>query len=121
MPFQFWRWHAKPLGPMKLLLDESLPKKLKRYLIEHEVLTVADMGWRGVKNGKLLALASADFDAFLTADQNLGYQQNLKLLPLSVVVLEAHSNRLADYLPLIENLKRVLTSLTPKCYVTVRV
>ena len=104
---------------MKLLLDESLPKKLRLSLPEHEVLTVADMGWRGIKNGKLLALASLDFDAFLTADQNLGHQQNLKLLPLAVVVLEAHSNRLVDYLPLIDNLKVALLSLSKNSYVTV--
>jgi len=105
---------------MKLLLDESLPKKLKHSLPEHEVSTVAEMGWRGIKNGKLLTLASLNFDAFLTADQNLGYQQNLKMLPLSVVVLEAYSNRLTDYLPLVENLKLALLSLEQKSYTTVR-
>ena len=106
---------------MKLLLDESLLKKLRLSLTEHEVVTVSEMNWRGVKNGKLLALAAAErFDAFLTADQNLGYQQNLKLLPLSVVILGARSNRLGDYLPLIENLKLTLNSLEPKSYVTVR-
>jgi predicted nuclease of predicted toxin-antitoxin system len=105
---------------MKLLLDESLPKKLKQSLVEHEVFTVSEMGWRGVKNGKLLALAAADFDVFLTADQNLGYQQNLKSLPVAVVVLEAYSNRLVDYLPLIANLKLALEAVAPKSYVTVR-
>jgi predicted nuclease of predicted toxin-antitoxin system len=105
---------------MKLLLDESLPKKLKRSLGEHEVSTVTEMGWRGIKNGKLLALAAGSFDAFLTADQNLGYQQNLKQLALSVIVLEAYSNRLVDYLPLIDNLKFALQQLPEKSYTTVR-
>lgn len=81
---------------------------------------MSEMGWRGVKNGKLLALAASDFDVFLTADQNLGYQQNLKSLPVAVVVLEAYSNRLVDYLPLIANLKLALEAVAPKSYVTVR-
>ena len=106
---------------MKLLLDESLPNKLRLSLTEHEVVTVSELNWRGVKNGKLLAVAAAEkFDAFLTADQNFGYQQNLQLLPLSVVFLEARSNRLTDYLPLIENSKLTLNALETKSYVTVR-
>jgi len=51
---------------MRLLLDESIPKRLRRSLPEHAVRTVVEMGWSGVKNGKLLALAQADFDAFIT-------------------------------------------------------
>jgi hypothetical protein len=60
---------------MRLLLDESLPKKLRASLPGHSVSTVVEMGWGGTKNGALLALASSQFDAFLTADQNLPYQQ----------------------------------------------
>ena len=80
---------------MKLLLDESLPRKLRDQLTSHSIKTVADMGWSGVKNGRSLALAAPQFDAFITADQNLGYQQNLANLPIAVVVLAAHSNTLA--------------------------
>jgi hypothetical protein len=63
---------------MKVLLDECVPRKLRRELPEHEVLTVMEQGWSGIKNGKLLALAAPEFDVFLTIDQNLKYQQNLK-------------------------------------------
>ena len=49
------------------------------------------MGWGGVQNGKLLALAATEFDAFLTVDKNLQYQQNLTALPISVLVLDAVS------------------------------
>ena len=62
---------------MKVLLDECVPRKLKRELTEHEVLTVTEYGWSGIKNGKLLTLAEAEFDVFLTIDQNLKYQQNV--------------------------------------------
>jgi hypothetical protein len=62
---------------MKILIDESLPRYLKAVLREHEVRTVQEMGWSGTKNGPLLALTEANFDLFLTADQNLRYQQGL--------------------------------------------
>jgi hypothetical protein len=41
---------------MKLLLDENLPKKIKSPLIDHELYTVKDKGWNGIKNGELLKL-----------------------------------------------------------------
>jgi predicted nuclease of predicted toxin-antitoxin system len=63
---------------MRLLLDESLPSRLRRSLPGHAVATVVEMGCGGVKNGRLLALASQQFDAFLTADKNLPYQRNLR-------------------------------------------
>jgi hypothetical protein len=54
---------------MRLLLDESTPVKLKRHLPGHEVRSVVEMGWSGVKNGKLLVLAAANFDALITVDK----------------------------------------------------
>ena len=53
---------------MRLLLDECVPKRLKRELLGHEVKTVQDMGWAGIKNGALLKLADGQFDALLTDD-----------------------------------------------------
>ncbi len=61
---------------MRLLLDESLPRRLRAYLPGHSVKTVGDMGWRGYKYGRLLTAAAGEFDAFITADKNLPYQQN---------------------------------------------
>jgi predicted nuclease of predicted toxin-antitoxin system len=106
---------------MRLLLDESLPSRLRRSLPGHSVKTVVEMGWGGVKNGKLLALASQQqFDAFLTADKNLPYQQNLAKLPLAVVVLSAHSNELPHLLPLIPLLEETLAILQPCTYAMVK-
>ncbi len=104
---------------MRLLLDESVPSKLKRALPSHAVRTVVEMGWSGVKNGKLLALAAADFDAFITVDKNLPYQQNLRALPIALVVLDALSNELQCLLPLMPELERRLAGLAPKTYVRV--
>jgi hypothetical protein len=69
------------------------------------------MGWGGIQNGRLLQLASEQFDAFITADKNLQYQQNLVKLPIAVVVLVAHSNELPHLLPLVPSLEKVLASL----------
>ena len=62
---------------MRLLLDECVPARLRKALPSHEVSTVGLEGWSGIKNGKLLALAAAGFDALVTVDKNLPYQQNM--------------------------------------------
>lgn len=80
---------------MKILLDESLPRKLKNdFGTAHEVYTVRDKGWLGQKNGALLKLMIEDgFDFLVTVDRNLSYQQNLERLPLTIFVLCASDNR----------------------------
>ena len=98
---------------MRLLLDESVPKRLRSYLSSHDVKTVVEMGWSGAKNGALLALAARDFDAFVTVDKNLPYQQNLATLPVAVVVLRAVSNELRSLVPLMPRLEVALAQLQP--------
>jgi predicted nuclease of predicted toxin-antitoxin system len=89
---------------MKLLLDENLPKRLKHDFPGHLLFTVFEMGWTGRKNGELLALMiSEGFDALLTFDKNLKYQQNFRKYQLPVLVLNAEDN---SYL--------VLSTLVPK-------
>lgn len=68
------------------------------------------MGWTGLKNGKLLALASAHFDAFVTVDRNLAFQQNLPALEIAVIVLKAKTNRLPDLAALVPRLLIALDS-----------
>jgi hypothetical protein len=89
---------------MRILLDESLPGELRTELQGHDVLTVREAGWSGLSNGELLARAAGKFDVFVTADQNLQYQQNLAALPVAVVVLVARSNRMQDLRPLLPDL-----------------
>lgn len=97
---------------MRVLLDESLPRQLAREFVGHDVRTVPQEGWAGVQNGLLLRkAATAGFDAFITADQNLEYQQNLRDAGLGVIVLAARTNRLPDLLPLVPDILRVLLRL----------
>ena len=98
---------------MKLLLDESLPKDLRLHLPGHEVATVPGRGWASKSNGELLQLASTEFDALLTADQNLEFQQNVSRYDIGVVVLVASSNRVQDLLPLVPRLLELLPGLRP--------
>lgn len=86
---------------MRLLLDENLPKRLKLDFPDHEIFTVRDKGWNGIKNGKLLQLMLEDgFHALLTFDKNLQYQQNFQKYTLTVFVLNASANTYAVLTPL---------------------
>src|SRR5437899_400037 len=99
---------------MRILLDECVPRRLRERLPGHDVHTVPEMGWSGKKNGELLRLiAGQSFDVFLTVDQNLRYQQNLKTATVAVLVLVAPSNRLADLAPLMPSAQAALASLRP--------
>ncbi len=73
----------------KILLDECVTRKAKKLLPEFEVRTVSEMGFSGLKNGKLLAQAeSTGFDILLTIDKNIDYQQNINKFKLTIVILE---------------------------------
>jgi len=72
------------------------------------------MGWAGTRNGDLLKMAAEEFDVFVTVDRNLYFQQNLRDLPLAVIVLRAASNRLHDLLPHVPALQAALTDLRPR-------
>jgi hypothetical protein len=96
---------------MRLILDECIDRRLARDLAGHEVKTVPQMGWAGIKNGRLLALVEESFDVFITVDRNLAFQQNLPQFRIAIIVLQARSNRLADLKPLVpEMLAVVLTA-----------
>jgi len=74
---------------MRVLLDECVPRGLRTELSGHEVSTVAEAGWAGVKNGELLRLAATRFDVLLTVDRNF------------VIVVDVSSNDIAALRPLI--------------------
>jgi predicted nuclease of predicted toxin-antitoxin system len=97
---------------MKVLLDECVPRKLKNNLIGHECQTVPEVGLAGKKNGELLALArEAGFEVFVTVDRGIEYEQNLARQDIAVIVLLAKSSRVADLLPLVPEVLRLLPSI----------
>jgi len=90
---------------MRVLLDEQLPRHLASEIVGHDVSTVQQRGWAGLKNGELLhAAAGAGFEVLLTADRNLQFQQNLSQSRLGIILLVAPSNALEDLRPLVPNL-----------------
>lgn len=96
---------------MRILLDECLPKRLKRELANYEVRTVPEVGWAGTKNGELLRLAETQFDVFLTVDQNIEFQQSVPAFELAIVVLVAHSNDIDDLRPLMPQVREMLSKV----------
>ena len=99
---------------MRILLDEQLPRQLAPYFVDHDVRTTQEQGWAGLKNGALLKQAfSAGFEALITGDKNLEFQQNVKASGLFVVVLVAPSNKLEDLLPRIPGALEALARAKP--------
>jgi len=98
---------------MRVLLDECVPKRLGRHLAPHECRIPAQLGWDGIKNGRLLALAEKEFDVLVTMDRNLSFQQSLPKFGIALVVLRAHSNRLRDLLPLVHEIVAAISSAKP--------
>ncbi|MEO7265485.1 MAG: DUF5615 family PIN-like protein [Ferruginibacter sp.] len=88
---------------MKILLNECVTKHLKTKLHSHEVSTVREMGWSGIKNGKLMALSvQHNFDILLTIDKNLQHQQNLGKYPIAIVIFDSNSadmSELSNFVP----------------------
>lgn len=82
---------------MKVLLDHNVNRRFRRHLVGHDVRTAREMRWEALANGALLrSAAAAAFDVFLSIDKNLEHQQNLKSLPLPVVVLDSASSALSS-------------------------
>jgi len=96
---------------MRLLLDENLPKRLKLDFPEHEIFTVRDKGWNGIKNGELLKRMLEDrFDALLTFDKNLQHQQNFEKYSLTVFVISARINTYNMLTPLSGQIRKILNT-----------
>jgi predicted nuclease of predicted toxin-antitoxin system len=86
---------------MNLLLDECVPRRLKRsFAVEgHTCSTVQEAGLAGKTNGELLRLAQSKFQVLVTLDKGLPHQQNLAKTKIAVLLIRANSNRVTDILP----------------------
>jgi predicted nuclease of predicted toxin-antitoxin system len=78
---------------MKILLDECVPWPMRKMLANHECSNPFRYGWNGVTNGELLKLAENEFELFITADQNLRYQQNLSGRRIAILELSTNDLR----------------------------
>ena len=98
---------------MRILLDHCVDGRLGKYLPEHEVKTTLAMGWDTYKNGTLLTAAQAEFDVFLTVDQNIPYQQNMRGRPIALVIMKAKDNRLNTLAKLMPEVGLLLPTVLP--------
>ncbi len=98
---------------MRVLLDECVPRALRKELPGHEVKTVGEAGWAGVKNGELLQLAAKEFDLLLTVDRNLEYQQNFSAVSIAVIVIHAKSNDVDLLRPLMPAVLAAMSGVKP--------
>ena len=101
------------MPPLSVLLDECVDRGLVTHITGYDVSTVPERGWAGLQNGDLLKEAEPEFDAFITVDRNLAFQQNIAGLQIAVLILCGPSNRLRDLLPLVPKLLDALSSVSP--------
>ena len=98
---------------MRILLDACVPKGLRRSLVGHEVSIAREMGWNKLPDGPLLEIISGVFEALITVDRSMPFQQHLQNRPFAVILLRAKSNRLVELLPLVPALLRALEEVKP--------
>ena len=101
---------------MKLLLDESVPRRLAWYFPEPFTLhTVQEMGWTGAENGLLLSLAAGrEFAAFITVDRGIEHRQHANELPIPVAIVIAARNRMQELRPLVPGVVAILSGGLPR-------
>ena len=105
---------------MRLLLDECVTRYIKRDLGTHQVDTLQDARFKGLKNGVLLRAASGKYDVLITVDQNIPFQQNLGTFTIAVLILIARNNTYAMLKPLVPNALAVLETIQPGDMIRVR-
>jgi predicted nuclease of predicted toxin-antitoxin system len=96
---------------LKILLDECVPWPLHKLLPGHQCQTAQQRGWTGVANGDLLRLAEAEFDLFITADQNIQYQQ--KLIGRRIAILQLSTNKIREIVRSSSLIQSAVASIEP--------
>jgi predicted nuclease of predicted toxin-antitoxin system len=100
---------------MRILLDENIPRGLRRILQGHDVRTASEMGWASIANGQLLDEAEkAGFEALVTSDQNFVFQQNLAGRNIAVVVLSTNTWPTVRAQP--QSVRRAVANASPGTY-----
>ena len=97
----------------RLLLDENMPRLFSRWLTGHDVRTVQQMGWAGLRNGTLLRRAAGEFDVLITLDRGIPFQQSIANLRIAVLLIHALSNKLDDLEPIVEAVMAAIPQCRP--------
>ena len=105
---------------MRVLVDQCLPRQLAAELPGHQATTVRAQRWLGLRNGVLLRAAlEAGFQAFLTNDSSIEFQQNVKKIGIGVIAIVGVRNRIQDLRPLIPKLLESLAVIVPGQVITI--
>lgn len=105
---------------MRVLFDHSTPAPLRHYLLGHEVTEAVALGWDRLSNGELLTAAEqAGFDALVTADKNIRYQQNLS--GRRTTIIELSTPRWPVVRLWTERVLAAIDAATPGSYVQVEI
>lgn len=98
---------------MRILLDECVPRRLRRALRDHHVVTVQELGWAGLRDADVLTRVGARFDVVLSVDRKLPAHVDVRTLPFAIVLLVGRSNRIEDLEPLMHRVARRLPECRP--------
>jgi hypothetical protein len=99
---------------MRVLIDECLPRRLKKHLVGYDCRTAPEAGLAGKRNGELLSIAQQQkYEIFMTMDKGVEYEQNLQGLSLGIIILRAKSNQLFDLLPYVSDCLEQMKSIKP--------
>jgi predicted nuclease of predicted toxin-antitoxin system len=98
---------------VRVLLDSNLPRAFAGLLPGHRIETTHRRRWSDLDDGPLLGAAEAEYDAFVTMDQSLRFQQNLRGRRLRIVVIRAASNTLPALAPLAPFVLAALAEMVP--------
>ena len=100
---------------MSILLDEGVPRVIQRRLTDLSISTIEEMGWRGIRNGKLLDLMAGRFGVLVTTDKNLRHQQNLERRQISAVILP--TNQIPLVIKLLPQIEEALATIEPGAFI----
>jgi hypothetical protein len=98
---------------VRVLLDEQLPIDLAAALQGHSVDTAVGRGWTGITNGELLRRMGIEYEALVTMDRGIEFQQNLAAASVGVLLVRARSNRMIHLLPLVPAILEALPLIKP--------
>ena len=98
---------------MRILLDECVNPRLREAFVGHEVTTVAEVKWRTIRDDRLLVLAGAQFDVFVTIDRGFAHQHNLAKIAFGIVLIRVAKNRMEYYRPLFDELRGAVNAVRP--------
>ena len=100
---------------MRILLDEGVPDVIQKRLKHLSILTIEEMGWRGVKNGSLLDLMAGEFQLIITTDKNIPFQQSLFKRQISAIILP--TNRIRILIKLMPDIESAIATIMPGQFV----